>query len=82
MYTRGGKNRIRRLKILRSISEFCELWKYQNNPACTEHVKSLQDQNVEGGHYTVSKRPQKPQGLLGTGRRWEEGMEVRKREII
>ena len=33
------------------MSEFGGLlWKHQNNPACTESVKSLQ--NVEVGHYT------------------------------
>ena len=43
-------NRVHSLKILQSISEFGGLWKHQNNPACTQSVKSLQ--NVEVGHST------------------------------
>ena len=37
------------------MPEFGGLWKHQNNSACTDSVKSLQ--NVEAGHYTEERRP-------------------------
>ena len=41
------------LKFLLSILEFSEIWKHQNNPACT---KSVNLQNVEVGHYTEDEK--------------------------